>query len=103
MELTATEAWTKIRASAQAVLPEQTYRTWLSSTESVSLSDDTLVVSAPTKFAVEWVEDKYGQLLRDIAEREFGTPFLLRFEHQGVEDRIDFPELAGEASESIDL
>ena len=89
MELTATEAWTKIRASAQAVLPEQTYRTWLSSTESVSLSDDTLVVSAPTKFAVEWVEDKYGPLLRDIAEREFGPPFLLRFAHQGVEERMD--------------
>ncbi len=103
MELTATEAWTKIRASAQAVLPEQTYRTWLSSTESVSLSDDTLVVSAPTKFAVEWVEDKYGQLLRDIAEREFGTPFRLRFEHQGVEERIDFPELTGESDERVDL
>ena len=94
MELTATEAWTKIRASAQAVLPEQTYRTWLASTQSVSLSDDTLVVSAPTKFAVEWVEDKYGQLLRDIAEREFSNPLRLCFEHQGVEARIDFPELS---------
>ena len=58
MELTASEVWTKIRVSAQSVLPEQTYRTWLASTEAVSLSDDTLVVSAPTKFAVEWVEDK---------------------------------------------
>ena len=96
MELTANEAWVKIRASAQAVLPEQTYRTWLASTESVSLSDDTLVVSAPTKFAVEWVEDKYGKLLRDIAERELGSPLQLRFEHQGGEERIDFPEI-GEA------
>jgi chromosomal replication initiator protein len=103
MELTATEAWTKIRGSAQAVLPEQTYRTWLSSTEPISLSDDTLVVSAPTKFAVEWVEDKYGQLLRDIAEREFGRTLRLHFEHQGVEKRIDFPDLAGESSERVDL
>jgi chromosomal replication initiator protein len=93
MELTATEAWTRIRASAQTVLPEQTYRTWLASTEAVSLSDDMLVVSAPTKFAVEWVEDKYGQLLRDIAEREIGAPLVLRFEHQGGDERLEFPEI----------
>ena len=93
MELTAHEAWIKIRASAQIVLPEQTYRTWLASTEAVSLSDDTLVISAPTKFAVEWVEDKYGDLLREIAERELGAQLRLRFEHRGTEERIEFPNL----------
>ena len=94
MELTAHEAWVKIRASAKLVLPEQTYRTWLGSTEAVSLSDDTLVVSAPTRFAVEWVEDKYGNLLRDIAERELGARLRLRFEHHGGEERLDFPEVS---------
>ncbi len=93
MELTASEVWTKIRTSAQGVLPEQTYRTWLASTEAVSLSDDTLVVSAPTKFAVEWVEDKYGELLRDIAHRDLGLALRLRFEHQGADGRLDFPEI----------
>ncbi len=93
MELTASEVWTKIRVSAQSVLPEQTYRTWLASTEAVSLSDDTLVVSAPTKFAVEWVEDKYGNLLRDIGEREIGRALQLRFEHQGGDGRLEFPEI----------
>lgn len=91
MELTAHEAWTRIRASAQSVLPEQTYRTWLASTEAVSLSDDTLIVSAPTRFAVEWVEDKYGTLLREIAERELGTRLRLLFEHRGSDERIEFP------------
>ncbi len=93
MELTANEVWTRIRASAQAVLPEQTYRTWLASTEAVSLSDDTLVVSAPTKFAVEWVEDKYGDLLRELAEREIGRSMRLRFQHQGADGRLEFPEI----------
>ena len=100
MELTASEVWTRIRASAQSVLPEQTYRTWLASTEAVSLSDDTLVVSAPTKFAVEWVEDKYGQLLRDIGERELGRTLILRFEHQGGDGRLDFPEIGEDGAVS---
>ncbi|MFW6088127.1 MAG: chromosomal replication initiator protein DnaA [Gemmatimonadota bacterium] len=97
MELTASEAWTSITAAAREVLPEQTVRTWLASTEAVALDEDALVVAAATRFAVEWIEDKYGSLLRQIAEREFGESFSLRFEHRGhaSAERLDFPELGG--------
>ncbi|MGW8283125.1 MAG: DnaA ATPase domain-containing protein, partial [Gemmatimonadota bacterium] len=77
------------------MLPEQTFRTWLTSTEAVALSDDTLVVAAPTRFAVEWIEDKYGSLLRDLARRELGRPVHIQFEHSGSTDRLQFPELSG--------
>lgn len=95
MELTASEAWTSITASAREVLPEQTIRTWLTPTEAVALSEDTLVVAAPTRFAVEWIEDKYGDLLRQIVRRELGPEMVLQFEHKGSSDRIEFPELRG--------
>ena len=93
MELTADEVWSRITDAAREVLPEQTFRTWLSSTEAVALSDETLVVGAPTKFAVEWIEDKYGDLLRDLAERQLGRSLDLSFEHQGNAGRLDFPEI----------
>jgi chromosomal replication initiator protein len=93
MELTAREVWSRITADARSVLPEQTYRTWLSSTEAVSLSEDTLVVAAPTKFAVEWIEDKYGSLLRDLCQRQIGRALHLRFEYQGTDERLEFPEI----------
>ena len=96
MELTASEVWTKIRTDAKSVLPEQTFRTWLSSTEAVSLSDDTLVVAAPTKFAVEWIEDKYGQLLRELSEKQLGRVLQLRFEYHGTDDRLEFPEIGSD-------
>jgi chromosomal replication initiator protein len=92
MELTANEVWARITDAARDVLPEQTFRTWLSATEAVTLSDDTLVVGAPTRFAVEWIEDKYGPLLVDLAERQLGRSLELRFEHQGHADRIQIPE-----------
>jgi chromosomal replication initiator protein len=92
MELTANEVWARITDAARGVLPEQTFRTWLSATEAVTLSDDTLVVGAPTKFAVEWIEDKYGPLLVDLAQRQLGRSLELRFEHQGHADRIQIPE-----------
>ena len=92
MELTANEVWARITDAARDVLPEQTFRTWLSGTEAVTLSDDTLVVGAPTRFAVEWIEDKYGPLLVDLAQRQLGRSLELRFEHQGQADRIQIPE-----------
>jgi len=93
MELTATEAWTLITAAAREALPEQTIRTWLAPTEAVALSEDSLVIAAPTRFAVEWIEDKYGDLLRQLAQKELGSGMSLRFEHKGSTDRVDFPEL----------
>ena len=93
MELTATQVWSRITQASSEVLPEQTFATWLASTEAIALTDDTLVVGAPTKFAVEWIEDKYGSLLRELAERELGRPLQLLFEHRGQDERLDFPEL----------
>jgi chromosomal replication initiator protein len=96
MELTADELWSRISSAAREVLPEQTFRTWLSSAEALALTEDALVVGAPTKFAVEWIEDKYGTLLSELVERELGRPLELRFEHQGSTGRLDFPEIRGE-------
>jgi chromosomal replication initiator protein len=97
MELTADEVWSRITDAARDVLPEQTFRTWLSSTRALNLSDDTLVVEAPTKFAVEWIEDKYGELLRDLADRQLGRPLSLHFEHRGESGRMKFPEIRSDS------
>lgn len=101
MELTATEVWSSILNAARDALPEQTFRTWLASTEAVALADDTLVVAAPTRFAVEWVEDKYGDLLRNLALQVLGRPLQLRFEHQGSAERELFPQITGLEEEAV--
>ncbi|MFV1981545.1 MAG: DnaA ATPase domain-containing protein, partial [Rhodothermia bacterium] len=99
MELTASEAWISITAAAREALPEQTIRTWLIPTEAVTLSENTLVVAAPTRFAVEWIEDKYGDLLRQLVRRELGSEMCLRFEHKGSPERIVFPDLRTDGDE----
>ncbi|MCK5411137.1 MAG: chromosomal replication initiator protein DnaA [Gemmatimonadetes bacterium] len=99
MELTAAQVWSRITQASSEVLPEQTFATWLASTQAIALTDDTLVVGAPTKFAVEWIEDKYGSLLRELAERELGRPLQLLFEHRGQDERLDFPELGRSESD----
>lgn len=80
MELTADEAWSKILESARAKLPEQSFRTWLAPTSAVALSSEVLVVAAPSDFAIEWIEDKYGELLIGLSRSLFGDAFTLAFE-----------------------
>jgi chromosomal replication initiator protein len=82
MELTAAEAWSRILERARPLLPEHTFRIWLEHTEPLALSRDQLAIAAGSDFAAEWIEDKYGDLLGDVAERVFGRPMALTFEHQ---------------------
>lgn len=91
MELTATEAWTRILERARTLLPEQTFRIWLAHTEPLALSQDTLTVAAGSEFAAEWIEDKYGDLLTEVAERVVGHRLKVEFEHRQREP-VRLPE-----------
>src|SRR5690606_15267275 len=59
---------------------------WLEHTEPLALSQDRLAVAAGSDFAAEWIEDKYGDLLTDVAERVFGRAINLSFQHQTRSD-----------------
>jgi chromosomal replication initiator protein len=82
MELTAAEAWSRILERARPLLPEHTFRIWLEHTEPLALSHDLLAVAAGSDFAAEWIEDKYSEMLGDVAERVLGRPIALTFQHQ---------------------
>jgi chromosomal replication initiator protein len=81
MELTAAEAWSRILQAARAKLPEPTYRIWLAETEPLALSQDHLAVGAGSEFAAEWIEDKYGRMLADVAESLLGRRLTISFQH----------------------
>ena len=82
MELTAAEAWARILERARSRVPEQTFRIWFEHTEPLVLVEDQLAVATPSEFAAEWIEDKYGPMLSEAAERVFGRPVAIAFEHR---------------------
>lgn len=88
MELTASEAWARILERARPLLPEPMFRMWLEQTEPIALSADELAVAAGSDFAVEWIEDKYGNLLADVAERVFGRRLTIAFRHRPGEGEV---------------
>jgi len=77
VELTAGELWSRMQDAVRASVPEQGYRTWLAATKAVGLSGDALHLEAPSRFHVEWLEDKYGPLLASAAHRILGRPLTL--------------------------
>jgi chromosomal replication initiator protein len=84
MELTAAEAWSRILERARPLLPEHTFRIWLEQTEPIALTQDQLAIAAGSDFAAEWIEDKYGDLLGDVAERVLGRAIDLTFHHRAT-------------------
>ena len=81
MELSASEVWSQILDEARATLPEQAFRTWLAPTRAVSVAPDSLIVSTPNPFAVQWVEDKYAELLSRIGQRLYGTVYRISVQY----------------------
>jgi chromosomal replication initiator protein len=79
MELTASDLWSRVLESARSGLPEQSFRTWIGACSPLGLSDDELLLEAPTEFHAQWVEDKYGSLLSRVVGEVLGRPFTLTF------------------------
>jgi chromosomal replication initiator protein len=74
MELTAAELWSRIQDSAKGSVADHAFHTWIASAKAVASTSDELVLEAQNPFHVEWLEDKFGPMLRAAGERVLGRP-----------------------------
>jgi len=93
MELTAPELWSRIQEVVRSSVPEQGYRTWLAGTRAIGLSGDELIVEAPSRFHVEWIEDKYGPVLASAGQRVLGRPLSVSITCAAEPTPIPVPSL----------
>lgn len=63
MDSHTSEIWQQILSIIQTKLSKPSYDTWFKATKAVSITDQTIVISAPTTFAVEWLESRYTKLV----------------------------------------
>jgi chromosomal replication initiator protein len=74
-------------------LPEQTFRTWLEPTQAIGLEGDTIIVTAPDRFAAEWNDSKHATLLASYAPIVLGHPLSVAFrvdEERRTRPQMDF-------------
>ncbi len=93
MELTAHEVWSRVLERAESAVTAQSYRTWLEGTGAVGVLEGELVVEGPSQFHIEWVEDKFGTLLRELAASVVGRPIRVTFRAAESAPSLSFPEL----------
>ena len=87
---TAQEIWGAVLGEMQMQLPRPTFETWLKPTEGAGFDDDeageVLVVTAPTPFAVEWLERRMFHALQGATEKVLEAPVRLRLEVAVLEE-----------------
>lgn len=63
MDSHTSEIWQHILSIINTKLSKPSFDTWFKATKVVSLTDQAIVISAPTTFAVEWLESRYTKLV----------------------------------------
>lgn len=79
MDSHTSELWQQILSIIQTKLSKPSYDTWFKATKATKLTDRTIVISAPTTFAVEWLESRYTKLVGSTVYELLGKQVDVKF------------------------
>lgn len=81
MDSHTSEIWQHILSIINSKLSKPSFDTWFKATKVVSLTDDSIIISAPTTFAVEWLESRYTKLVAttvyEYLDRQVDVSFVI--------------------------
>jgi len=73
------EIWQNILSIINTKLSKPSFDTWFKATKVVSIDDHSIVISAPTTFAVEWLESRYTKLVATTVYEYLGKQVDVSF------------------------
>ena len=82
----AQEIWRAVLLELQLQLPRSAFQTWLKETTGHSLSEDRMVITAPTTFAVTWLERRMYNAIQKTIEKVTQKPLEVFFAVQPTND-----------------
>ncbi|MDQ0061522.1 chromosomal replication initiator protein DnaA [Paenibacillus harenae] len=91
------DLWQQVLSIIQTKLSKPSFDTWFKATKASFVDDSMLEVTAPTTFAVEWLENRYTKLIRMTLFEFLGRQVDVRFaieEQRSAEPIISFPPKA---------
>jgi chromosomal replication initiator protein len=86
LEYTPQEVWSRIIEETKNHINSTSYNVWLKPTSAVALSNDLLVVEVQNRFAAEYIEDHFSNVLRDTAKALFNREFTISFQSLRKDD-----------------
>jgi len=75
----AEQAWSQILEILKARIPLQNFNTWLKPTGGISVDSEVFQVSAPNKFAANWITDKFLEIIQEAVASVLGAPRQIEF------------------------
>ncbi|WP_068778601.1 chromosomal replication initiator protein DnaA [Paenibacillus sp. GM2] len=79
MDSHTSEIWQNILSIINTKLSKPSFDTWFKATKVVSIDDHSIVISAPTTFAVEWLESRYTKLVATTVYEYLGKQVDVSF------------------------
>jgi chromosomal replication initiator protein len=73
------ELWQQILSIIHTKLSKPSFDTWFKATKAIQMSDHSIVISAPTTFAVEWLESRYTKLVSSTIFEVLGKQVDVKF------------------------
>ncbi|WP_028543630.1 chromosomal replication initiator protein DnaA [Paenibacillus taiwanensis] len=81
MDRQVNEHWQEVLTVIQTKLSKPSYDTWFKATKAVKYTDTQLIITAPTTFAVEWLESRYTKLVSstifEMAGKQVDVKFII--------------------------
>jgi chromosomal replication initiator protein len=71
--------WSELLAKSAAVLPEQSFRTWIQPIRPERFDDNTLTLHVPSQFHYEWIDSHYSLQIRQLLSQITGQEIRVRF------------------------
>jgi chromosomal replication initiator protein len=87
--LSAEQLWQESLEIVKAQVSIQSFNTWLKSTNGVCVDDETLRVSVPNKFALNWIADKFHNIILEAVKGAAGC--TLKVEYQSRDEVASVP------------
>ncbi|MBB6731703.1 chromosomal replication initiator protein DnaA [Cohnella zeiphila] len=79
MDSRSSEIWQQVLSVIQTKLSKPSYDTWFKATKASFLNEETVVVTAPTTFAAEWLESRYTKLVSSALSDYLGRTVEVKF------------------------
>ena len=71
----AKQSWEECLKIIKKNISFQAYQTWFESLSVVNSDDEQITLRVPNRFHYEWVDSKYGDLMRSAIKKHFGYWF----------------------------
>ncbi len=80
MEINGVELWQQVLGSLEKKISKPSFETWLKSTKIQSFTQNSLSILTPSKFAKDWLQDRYSSLIHktifELIERNLDLIFI---------------------------